>query len=410
MRKTVYSYAARTLHRFPPTFRHLAFPYILKAIAPSIGNAFAGLKGDPRLPKIVVGFLSSPSGLGQSARLAAAAFREAGFVVLGIDLTGYFPGHPKSILQSDFPPDGSGHRGAAHVVAVINAPEMNYALCLLGRNFLRDKFVSGYWAWELQRLPASWDFGFEAVHEVITPSRFSAGAIAARGIVEKVRVAPHPVVLDRPPKRLRKAREEQVEFTIVSAMSASSSLARKNPLGLIRAFQLAFGNSKDVLLKLLITDTDAYPSGRALIVRTIADAPNIVVRWNPFDRQEFFRWWSGADVLASLHRSEGFGLPIAEAMCAGYPVVATGWSGNMDYMDAQTAFPVKYRLVEVDDPQKLYQFDENSMWADPDCEHAAELFVRLRADPESAEAIGAAAEKAAQHDFSVSQFVTSMLS
>jgi glycosyltransferase involved in cell wall biosynthesis len=410
MRKVIYSYAAKALHRVPVTFRHLAFPHIVKAIAPSISNASTEIKGDRRLPKIVVGFLSSPSGLGQSARLAAAAFREAGFPVLGIDLTGYFPGHPGSVLQSDLPPDGAGHRGAAHVVAVINAPEMNYALCLLGRDFLRNKFVSGYWAWELQSLPASWDFGFEAIHEVVAPSRFSAEAIAARGILECVGVAPHPVVLDSPPKRARRVREKQAEFTIVSTMSASSSLARKNPVGLIRAFRLAFGDSKDVLLKLLITDTDAYPDGRALIVRTMADASNIAVRWDPLDRQEFFRWWKGADLLASLHRSEGFGLPIAEAMCAGYPVVATGWSGNMDYMNAQTSFPVDYRLVEVDDPQKLYHHDENSMWADPNCEHAAELFLRLRDDPELAEAVGAAAEKAAQQDFSVSQFITAMLS
>ena len=235
---------------------------------------------DRRLPKIIVGLLSTPSGLGQSARLAAAAFRKEGFSVLGIDLSRFFPGHSDGSSRYDLP-DGRGHRGAAHVITVINAPEMKYALCLLGRSFLRDKFVTGYWAWELPHVPETWDSGFDAVHEVMTPSRFSAAAIAARGLVETVGVAPHPVALDSPPSRACRAGEKQAPFTIVSTMSAKSALARKNPLGLIRAFHLAFGNSKDARLKLLVTGTEIYPGGRALILDAIGNAANIEVRWTP---------------------------------------------------------------------------------------------------------------------------------
>ena len=87
-------------------------------------------------------------------------------------------------------------------------------------------------------------------------------------------------------------------------------------------------------------------------------------------------------------------MPIAEAMCAGLPVIATGWSGNMDYMTEETSFPVRYRLVEVEDPQKIYHRTEG-VWADPDCEHAAEIFLRLRKDQTLAAAVGAAARKSA---------------
>ena len=123
-------------------------------------------------------------------------------------------------------------------------------------------------------------------------------------------------------------------------MSAKSVLARKNPIGLIRAFvQLAFGNSTDARLQLLLTGTESYPAGRTASPTAIQNAVNVQVRWTPFDRREFYHWWQDADVFALLHRSEGFGLPLAEAMCAGYPVVATGWSGNMDYMTEETSFP-----------------------------------------------------------------------
>jgi glycosyltransferase involved in cell wall biosynthesis len=128
------------------------------------------------------------------------------------------------------------------------------------------------------------------------------------------------------------------------------------------------------------------PAGRSPILDAIENAANIEIRWTSFGRSELYRWWQGADAFALLRRSEGFGLPLAEAMCAGYPVIATGWSGNMNYMTEENSFPVRYRLVEVDDPQNQYHRAEGA-WAD--CEHAAEIFLRLRKDRALAAAIGA---------------------
>jgi glycosyltransferase involved in cell wall biosynthesis len=402
-------YAAMLWRQLPVSLRrsaHPYIPYIVNTLGPCLRRTSPDIKTDQRLPKIIVGFLSSPSGLGQSARLAAMAFRKEGFSVLGIDLSSYFAEAP-GFLAYDFP-DGRRHRGAAHVIAVINAPEMKYVLWLLGRGFLRDKLVTGYWVWELPTVPQAWDPGFAAVHEVMAPSRFSAAAMAARGLVSTVGVACHPVALDCPAWRAGRAREKRAPFTIVSVMSARSALARKNPAGLIRAFRLAFGGSKDARLKLIVTGTHSYPAGRQLILDAIGTAANIAVRWTPLDHCEFHRWWDDADAFALLHRSEGFGLPLAEAMCAGYPVIATGWSGNMDYMSEETSFLVRYRLVDVDDPQRLYHRTEG-VWADPDCEHAAEIFLRLSKDRALAAAVGAAARKSAMAMFSASRFVEPMI-
>jgi glycosyltransferase involved in cell wall biosynthesis len=141
----------------------------------------------------------------------------------------------------------------------------------------------------------------------------------------------------------------------------------------------------------------------------VQNAVNIQVRWTPLGRREFYDWWQEADAFASLHRSEGFGLPLAEAMCAGYPVVATGWSGNMDYMAQETSFPVKYRLVDVDDPQNVYGRTEG-LWAEAECEHAAEIFLALRNDRMLAAAVGAAARKSVIEKLSASRFVAPMIS
>ena len=401
------SCAATVWRQFPQSVRRSAFRRAVNVLAPSLSPVSPDIKADRRLPKIIVGVLSSPSGLGQSALLAAKAFRNEGFSVFGIDLSGYFPGHPGRFLRCELA-DARAHRGPAHVIAVINAPEMKYALSLLGRSFLREKFVTGYWAWELPRVPKTWDLGFDAVHEVMSPSRFSAEAMAARGLLQTVGVAAHPVMLDSPPGRTCRTQEKQAPFTIVSVMSASSALVRKNPVGLIRAFHLAFGNSKHARLKLLVTGTDTYAAGRAVILDAIGNAENIEVHWTPFGRPEFYDWWRDADAFALLHRSEGFGLPLAEAMCAGYPVVATGWSGNMDYMTGENSFPVRYRLVEVDDPQMLYHAREGP-WADPDCEHAAEIFLRLSEDRTLAAAVGAVARKSAMERFNASEYVEPMI-
>jgi glycosyltransferase involved in cell wall biosynthesis len=408
MPKIIHSYAATIWRQVPVNIRRSIFRRAVNTLAPSLPQASPEIKIDRRFPKIIVGLLSSPSGLGQSARLAAAAFRKEGFSVLGIDLSRFFPAHWGSRLNFDLP-DGRGHRGAAHVIAVINAPETNYALFLLGRSFLRDKFVTGYWAWELPIVPKTWDIGFDAVHEVMAPSRFSATAIAARGLVKTVGVAPHPVALDSPPNQGSRGRKLGAPFTIISAMSAKSVFARKNPVSLIRAFRLAFGDSKDAQLKLLVTGTESYPAGRAVILNAIQNAVNIQVRWTPFDRREFYHWWQDADAFALLHRSEGFGLPLAEAMCAGYPVIATGWSGNMDYMTEKTSFPVKYRLVDVDDPQNVYGRTEG-LWADAECEHAAEIFLALRNDRALAAAVGAAARRSVIEKLNASRFVEPMIS
>jgi glycosyltransferase involved in cell wall biosynthesis len=348
---------------------------------------------DRSVPRIVAGLLSSPSGLGQSARLAALALKNDGYRVFGIDLGRHFHDVAGDIAHGL--PDAGDCRGPAHVILVIGAPYAAYALASLGSGFLAGNYVTGYWAWELPRLPRSWQRGFAAVHAVAVPSLFTAHAVSAANAGRPIQVCPHPVVLDHPPLSPFAAGADRPEqpFTVVSALSLSSGFERKNPVALIRAFRLAFGDRKDRRLRLLIVGASHFPPGRAAILGAVGRAPNIEVTWQPLSRAQFFKWWGAPDAYASLHRSEGFGLPLAEAMCSGVPVVATGWSGNMDFMTEDNAFPVRFRLRDVVDPQRKYGATEGQ-WADPDVEHAAQLLETLAAHPDLVREVGRTAHRA----------------
>jgi glycosyltransferase involved in cell wall biosynthesis len=386
--------AATTLWRHTPAgVRQKAAHTVIGRFAPRLSQVPRAVLRDRSVPRILVGMLSSPSGLGQSVRLAAGALRNDGYRVLGVDIGRFFHEVAGNIAHGL--PDGSGWRGPAHVVLVLGAPYAPYALASLGSGFLPDKWVTGYWAWELPRLPRSWERGFGAVHDIAVPSLFTANAVAERAGGRPALVCPHPVALDHPPLSpyaLGTARPRQ-PFTVVSTLSVGSGLERKNPVGLIRAFRLAFGDARDCRLRLLVTGAEHYPPARAAILGAIGRARNIEVAWQPLTRADFFAWWGTPDAYALLHRSEGFGLPLAEAMCAGVPVVATGWSGNMDYMSEQNSLPVRFQLVGVADPQRKYAGTEGQ-WAEPDIEHAAELMRMLAHRPDLGREIGATAHRA----------------
>lgn len=377
-------------------------------ITPRPAGSLRELRNDRSVPRIVIGFLSSPSGLGQSARLAATALRNDGYRVLGHDLGRYFREVAGNIAHGL--PDAGGWRGPAHVLLVVGAPYAAFALASLGRDTLKEKHVTGYWTWELPRVPRSWERGLAVVNEIAVPSLFAANAVCALGAGQVVRTCPHPVALDHPPPSpfaTGAARPDQ-PFTVVCLLSVASGFERKNPVALIRAFRLAFGDRRDRRLRMLITAADDHAPARTAILRAVGSARNIEITWKPLTRPELFRWWGTPDAYALLHRAEGFGLPLAEAMCAGLPVVATGWSGNMDYMTEQNALPVRYRLIDVVDPQRKYASSEGQ-WADPDVEHAAELLQTLAANPDLAREIGATAHRAMRVRLTGQGFCRSLL-
>ena len=352
--------------RAPEPLRRLSAPLIRGGIeayvrATSRRSSSAPWAGQPVQ---VVGYFSQPHGIGASARLAVRAFEACGIDVRRVDVSGDSQGLNLSV-RLDQP------TSAAAWIFYMNPPEMIAAMGQLGpRRLIGPRYAC--WAWELPRAPARWLSDAGLVDEVWAPSRYTAQALA--GARAAVRVVPHPLFLEdysgvRPAPRT-------AAFQAVSLFDFNSSAARKNPNGTIAAFVRAFGDDPNVELTLKTQNGARFPRQLAALRAAASPRVRIIDEVWPYARIKALI--AGADVLISLHRAEGFGLTPAEAMALGVPVLATAWSGNLDFMDEASALLVPARQIPVVDPQQIYR---GQTWADPDLEAAAQGLRRLRDEP-----------------------------
>ncbi|HZH28052.1 MAG TPA: glycosyltransferase family 4 protein [Azospirillaceae bacterium] len=349
-------------------------------------------------PIIVAGYLRAATGLGQSARLCLEALRSAGLPAYGYDLSGPFR-QGKAIDVDGLADPQADFAGPGALILHVNAPFVPMALRLLPRRWIRGKLVVGYWAWELPGLPALWRVGAPFVHEVWTPSRFVSSAVSADLPELPVHTVAHPVALRAP---AAKVPSEDGRLRVLTMLNIASSFARKNPLAAVAAFREAFGKDPSCHLTIKVQNGAAYPEGHRRLLETVADMPNVTVDERTLAPGEVVAMVARHDVLLSLHRSEGFGLHLAEAMLAGLVVVATDWSGSTDFIRPDWAMPVPYRLVPAADPQGDYDQSE-LRWAEADVGAAAEALRGLR-DPAVRAPLGRRAQAEAQAMFSASAY------
>jgi glycosyltransferase involved in cell wall biosynthesis len=257
-------------------------------------------------------------------------------------------------------------------------------------------------------VPPDWQAALKFVHEIWVPSKFTADALD-KLLPGRVRVVPHPVAIAAPaaePDRPGFGLPPDV-VTVLVSFNLASSFERKNPLAAIAAFRAAFGDRNDRLLVLKVGYPDHFPADLARLRDAIGGSRNIRLDAGTLSPQRSRSLLASVDIVLSLHRSEGFGLVPAEAMLLGKPVIATGWSGNMDFMDASCAALIGYRLVPVTDPRGVYDIP-GAVWAEADRDETVEHLRRLADDAALREQMGARARVAAMARLTTAPLATAL--
>ncbi len=357
--------------RLPQAWRRTALFRATSLIAPRPTIAAIGAG-----PIIVAGALRTASGLGQAARLCHDALRQAGLPVFGVDLT-------ELLRQPSSCPDFAFDRGHAlsgpgTLILFVNAPLVPLAMWHLGRRLILNKRIVGYWAWELPTIPDEWRHGMPFVHEVWTPTRFVADAVRPLAGNRRVHVLPYPVAIE-PIKVCARHTKLDRPFTVLSIFNMDSSFARKNPCAAINAFRWAFGDDPGVRLIVKTANTASFKEGLSLMQRAKDSARNVIITDQMLTSADMTFLYDQSEVLLSLHRSEGFGLTMAEAMLHGLAVIATDWSGNTDFLNRDTGIPIPYHLIPAQDAQATYHHPD-MMWAEANVEAAARALRQLRED------------------------------
>jgi glycosyltransferase involved in cell wall biosynthesis len=265
------------------------------------------------------------------------------------------------------------------------------------RREFKCRRIVGYFAWELAAPPEHWPNRNVVWDEIWTPSRFAARSLAKHYRCP-IHVVPHVVIKAGKPRVWRKNEEP---LTFLTMADARSSFVRKNPRAVVKAFRRAFPDERDVRLIVKLQGSRGSDELDAL-VREVGGDPRIVMICATIDQEKVQELFLSAHVYVSLHRAEGFGLPLLEARALGLATIATGYSGNLDFMSAQDSVLVPFDMIEMTDSDGVYG---RVTWADPNVESAAESMRHFYEDPEFLSQISVAGWEASQVQRQMSSFV-----
>lgn len=245
----------------------------------------------------------------------------------------------------------------------------------------------GYWFWELENFPDAWRYANHMVDEIWVATEFIAAAMRKSG--KKVVKIPFPLEFKMPPEYMNKQYFgiNPSEFTFIFSFDFNSVPERKNPQATVNAFRLAFpeGNHSARLI-LKTTNGSYYSQFREKLELLIDKDPRIEIRDEYLTQDEMRGLIRSCDCYISLHRAEGLGLGLAEAMYLGKPTIATGYSGNTDFMSNTNSILLPYELVPI--PKNVYPNSSQQLWAEVNIDAAASIMRDLMLDRRMREDIG----------------------
>lgn len=386
--------------RWPHALEEHGWPAFVAGLAAAYGLTdewlFASRPPAPRRGAGRAGFnliapLRYPSGLQQNALglLEAGRFALLDVACRDVQVPDRFDGRPAERLLAL-----EEHSLSVLVAGLASAPAGIYEQAgLWPRPGVRRAAV---WFWELEQVPEQLRRHAEGIDEIWAANEFLAQAFAV--LDRPVLRMPVPLVVAPPaprPKELLGLDPER--FTFLFVFDINSQMPRKNPLGLIDAFRRAFSPSEPVELVIKVGAQTSWHGAWWARLRDAVAANGVRLIEGTLEREELLGMIAAADAYVSLHRSEGLGLTMAEAMMLGRPTIATGYSGNLDFMTDENSYLVATGRAPVSEPDLAYPV--GLIWGDPDLDDAARQMRAVYDDPVTAARIARRGQVEARDHF-----------
>jgi len=340
----------------------------------------------------IAGYFKGEFGLGQSARLLNQAAIDT-----GLQLTILVSNRTKSRQFEEFQKSET-EKIYPIIIAVVNADHFEFWINDIGPERIKSSTIIGVWAWETEDFPPRMHASFKYVDEIWAVSTFVKRSIQAH-TSKPVFVFPSPIATPNIIEPLDRAKFDiptSKEYNLF-IFDYASVFNRKNPLAVVEAHCRAFPMQNGPLLVIKSTNGDQDAENRERLRFECQSRSDILLIEEYLTRNQVTALINECSIYISLHRSEGYGLTMAEAMALGKPVVATGYSGNLDFMDSENSILVPYKKVKIglgSDP-----YDPESLWADPDLHFASIQIKRLHEDENLRKTIGDKARQSVLVDF-----------
>lgn len=345
----------------------------------------------------IVGFLAADLGVGESARCmvraADAAAIPTALVPLKLNCKNRLGDQTYATRLADENP---------HDVNVVHVdpPASRDIDHHHGKKFREGKYNIGYFAWELPEFPDAWVPSFDYYDEIWCPSDFTARAISMKSPLP-VLTMPHSISFARPTESMSALRARfglpADRFLFLTLFDLNSYAERKNPRAVIEAFRQSGLAGRGAALVIKTQNAAGNPADFAALQASVRDLPDTVLLTETLSRADIYALEAACDCFVSLHRSEGYGLAVAESMFLGKPVISTDWSATSEFVTSANGCPVRAPLITLEKNHGPYA--KGSTWADPDPGHAAEWMRALVADRALAASLGAAARATVESRF-----------
>ncbi len=362
-----------------------------------------GRSGHRALGVHLIGAVSSFTGQGVICRAYVEALQLAGVRVRITDLD---PGGKRGYLDHRFDHLSKTNLGNCDlrlgllVTGAVGIPP-RWEGPVLRKKLRVDAVALNAW-WELDRLPQESLAALGSYDAILAPTRFIEDVLRDHQVETPIFYAPVPYrVPETTPADRSALGVPESAVLVLASFDPASDPARKNPFGMLEAFKRASEHVPDLHLLIKITNPRSGMDPFAVLSERLksesATNPRIHLLDATLPETESLALHRTADIYLSLHKAEGLGLGMFESMQFVRPVIATAYSGNMSFMDDNSACLVGYKPVAVQGNLSTYQsvMPLGPTWAEPDLDDAVRWLVELGRDPDLRKTKGALAARAA---------------